>query len=105
NKADFWGATFSKEAYFTDATFFGSVKFIDDENGRIFDESASANFSNSNFEHPESVEFVSVNLNNASFLHCKNIDKIGKFEIVDWNSKDIFLGFLEIEKQQLMRSK
>ena len=54
------------------------------ENNKIF--KSSADFSHSNFETPEKVEFVNVNLSKASFLHCKNIDKISRFEEVVWNS-------------------
>ncbi len=56
-------------------------------NNRIFLKNASADFSTSNFEHPENVEFVNVDLSKAKLSHCLSIDKIGRFEKIEWAEK------------------
>ena len=87
NRANFDIATFDDGANFEYVTFH-SVEFIGNEENKIFkSDKSEVDFSYSNFETPEKVEFVNVNLSKASFLHCKNIDKIGRFEEVDWNDK------------------
>ena len=84
--ADFSRATFGDKADFGGATFQNSVKFIGEENNKLF--ISQADFSYSVFETPENVEFVDVNLSKMSFLHCKDIDKIARFERIKWAKKD-----------------
>ena len=80
----FRNVKFYKTDFFR-VTFHNSVKFIGKDENKIF--KSSVDFSGSNFEEPKNVEFVNVNLSKASFLHCKNIDKIGRFEKVKWNEE------------------
>ena len=86
NEASFWSAEFGNEASFRGVKFH-SVKFIGAEN-KIF--KASVNFSYSVFEQPENTEFVNANLSKASFLHCQGIEKISRFEKVEWALKGKF---------------
>ncbi|PKP38374.1 MAG: hypothetical protein CVT98_05135 [Bacteroidetes bacterium HGW-Bacteroidetes-15] len=81
--ANFQSVTFGDGAYFRGATF-GSEAYYRDENDLFM---GRVDFSYTNFEYPDTIEFVDVNLSKAKFLHCLNIDKIGRFEKIKWAKK------------------
>ncbi|ODS41291.1 hypothetical protein BEH94_08600 [Candidatus Altiarchaeales archaeon WOR_SM1_SCG] len=104
--AKFRYTTFNGDTNFNETKFYRSVEFVGhsmkitvsmygsridnwDEN-QVFLKNSHVNFSDSNFEHPEKVQFVNVDLSKASFLHCKDIDKIGRFEKIKWAQKGKF---------------
>ncbi len=94
DEAGFFRTTFGGEVNFNQARFQKSVRFFGKEENKIFNSNYFTKFTLSNFESPENAEFVDVNLSKALFRHCKNLDRVGRFEKVKWSSKsfDIF-GF------------